>query len=131
MNPTGLVEADILKRIGFNVDIQTSDFATIAARRASRAPVSEGGWSAIPVIWNAIDLLNPLTDPAVFNNCNQYNPGWYCDEELSKLLQQYAEWHRTRGSGATSPGGFRMRFTATSTSCSAVSSRRRWAGAQT
>jgi peptide/nickel transport system substrate-binding protein len=90
LNPTGLVEADILKRIGFNVDIQTSDFATVAARRASKAPVSEGGWSAIPVIWNGIDLVNPLSDPAVFNNCNEYNPGWYCDEELTELLRQYA-----------------------------------------
>lgn len=90
LNPTGLVEADILKRIGFNVDIQTSDFATVAARRVNKGPVSEGGWSAIPIIWNGIDLVNPLSDPAVFNNCNQYNPGWYCDEELTKLLREYA-----------------------------------------
>jgi len=90
LNPTGLVEADILKRVGFNVDIRTSDFATIAARRTSKAPVSEGGWSAIPIIWNGIDLVNPLSDPAVSNNCNEYNPGWYCDKELTDLLRQYA-----------------------------------------
>jgi peptide/nickel transport system substrate-binding protein len=90
LNPTGLVEADILKRIGFNVDTLTSDFATIAARRVNKGPVSEGGWSAIPVIWSAIDLVNPLSDPAVFNNCNRYNPGWYCDEDLTELLRQYA-----------------------------------------
>ena len=92
LNPTGLVDgADVLKRIGFNVDVLTSDFATIAARRTSKAPVSEGGWSAIPVIWSAIDLVNPLSDPAVFNNCNEYNPGWYLrDAELTELLRQYA-----------------------------------------
>ena len=30
------------------------------AEAASRAPVEQGGWSVIPIVWNGIDLVNPL-----------------------------------------------------------------------
>ena len=75
LNPIGLVVADQLRQAGFNVDLHTSDFATVAQRRQSRAPVEQGGWSVVPIIWNGIDLVNPLSDPAVSNNCNEFNPG--------------------------------------------------------
>lgn len=91
LNPIGLVVADKIRQAGFNVDGQTSDFATVAQRRQSRAPVGEGGWSIVPIVWNGIDLVNPLSDPAVSANCTQYNPGWYCDAQTTDLLHQYSE----------------------------------------
>jgi peptide/nickel transport system substrate-binding protein len=91
LNPTGLVIADQMRKAGFNVDVRTSDFATVAQRRTSRAPVEQGGWSITPIVWNGIDLVNPLADPAVSNNCNEHNPGWYCDAALTDLLRRYSE----------------------------------------
>ncbi len=91
LNPIGIVVSDQLRRAGFNVDMQTMDFATAAQRRLSRAPVEQGGWSVLPVIWNGIDLVNPLSDPAVSQNCNPHNPGWYCDEKQTALLRRYSE----------------------------------------
>jgi peptide/nickel transport system substrate-binding protein len=91
LNPTGLVIADQMRKAGFNVDVRTSDFATVAQRRNSRAPVEQGGWSITPIVWNGIDLVNPLSDPAVSNNCNEHNPGWYCDAALTDLLRRYSE----------------------------------------
>jgi peptide/nickel transport system substrate-binding protein len=91
LNPVGLVVADQMRKAGFNVDVRSSDFATVAQRRTSRATVEDGGWSVTPIVWNGIDLVNPLSDPAVSNNCNDHNPGWYCDATLTDLLRKYSE----------------------------------------
>ena len=91
LNPIGIVVADQLRRAGFNVDLRTSDFATVAQRRLSRAPVEQGGWSLVPIIWNGIDLVNPLANSNVSQNCNPHNPGWYCDERQAELLRRFSE----------------------------------------
>jgi peptide/nickel transport system substrate-binding protein len=70
--------------------VQTSDFATVAQRRTSQAPVDQGGWSTMGIIWNGIDLVNPLSNPAVTNNCAETYPGWYCDPEQTYLLRRYS-----------------------------------------
>jgi peptide/nickel transport system substrate-binding protein len=63
----------------------------VAERRRSRAPIEKGGWSVIPIVWNGIDLVNPLSDPAVSYNCSDNNPGWYCDPAQVELLRRYSE----------------------------------------
>jgi peptide/nickel transport system substrate-binding protein len=90
LNPTGLVIADQLKQAGFNVDMRTSDYATVAQRRFNRGPVDQGGWSVVPLIWNGIDLIGELANPGVAYNCADYF-GWYCDEESTGLLRQMSE----------------------------------------
>jgi peptide/nickel transport system substrate-binding protein len=90
LNPIGLVVADQMRQAGFNVQVRTSDFATVAQRRFNRGPVEQGGWSVIPIIWNGIDLINPFANPGVSNNCANYY-GWYCDEETTGLLRQISE----------------------------------------
>ncbi len=90
LNPIGLVIADAMKRAGFNVDVRTSDYATVAQRRLSKAPVAQNGWSVVPLIQNGIDLVNPLSDMLVSFNCLQGSPGWYCDPALTTLLHDYA-----------------------------------------
>ncbi len=91
LNPVGLVVADQMRQAGFNVDVRTSDFATVADRRRSRAAVENGGWSVVPIVWNGIDMVNPLADPAVSYNCSESNPGWYCDTRMTELLRRYSE----------------------------------------
>jgi peptide/nickel transport system substrate-binding protein len=91
LDPVGLVVADQMRQAGFNVDFRTSDYATVAERRRSRAPVENGGWSVAPIVWNGIDMVNPLSDPTVSYNCTENNPGWYCDPTMTALLQRYSE----------------------------------------
>jgi peptide/nickel transport system substrate-binding protein len=91
LDPVGLITADQMRRAGFNVDLRTSDFTTVAERRRSRAPVEKGGWSVVPIVWNGIDMVNPLSDPAVSYNCSESNPGWYCDAKLTELLRRFSE----------------------------------------
>lgn len=40
-----LVAADLLQKLGMNVDIQTMDWGSVGQRRVSQAPVDAGGWS--------------------------------------------------------------------------------------
>lgn len=91
LDPVGLITADQMRRAGFNVEFLTSDFATVAARRRSRAPAEQGGWSVAPIVWNGIDMINPLSDPTVSYNCSESNPGWYCDAKMTELLRLYSE----------------------------------------
>ncbi|PZW44765.1 peptide/nickel transport system substrate-binding protein [Humitalea rosea] len=89
LNPMGLVIADQMKRAGFNVQLATSDYATVAQRRFNRGPVNEGGWSVVNIIWNGVDLVNPLANPGVAYNCADYS-GWTCDERQTELITKLA-----------------------------------------
>ena len=90
LNNPGLMVADQLRRAGFTVDLRSSDYATVAQRRLSKEPVEKGGWSITPVVWNGIDLINPLANPGVAFNCVPYYTGWYCDPKQTALLAQLA-----------------------------------------
>jgi peptide/nickel transport system substrate-binding protein len=90
LNPMGLVMADQLRKAGFNIQVATSDYATVAQRRLNRGPVSAGGWSLVNIIWNGIDLVNPLANPGVAYNCAEHYSGWYCDPRQTDLLRRLA-----------------------------------------
>ena len=83
----------------------TLDFVTIVARRTSKAPVSEGGWSAIPVIWSAIDLVNPLSDPAVFKDRPTEVPGLVAglDAARAEVERLFARWQELDAIHKASP----------------------------
>jgi len=91
LNPIGLVMSDQLRRAGFNVDLRSSDYATVAQKRLSRAPVNQGGWSVAPLVLNGIDMVNPLNNPLLSFNCSPVQPGWYCDPAITTLLARYSE----------------------------------------
>src|SRR5205809_3639007 len=40
-----LVTAELLRKIGANVDLQAMDWSTMVARRANKSPVGQGGWN--------------------------------------------------------------------------------------
>ncbi|MEJ1976917.1 MAG: ABC transporter substrate-binding protein [Acetobacteraceae bacterium] len=46
--PAAQVAADLMKKLGLNVDAQAMDAGTMFERRASREPVDKGGWSCFP-----------------------------------------------------------------------------------
>jgi peptide/nickel transport system substrate-binding protein len=89
INPMAMVVADRMKRAGFNVDVQTLDWATVAQRWLSREPVERGGWSAVPVVYTGFDLSDPLSNMGIGYNCTGTTPWLYCDEALTPLLQSF------------------------------------------
>lgn len=90
INPITLVLAEQMRRAGFNVDLVSNDFSTLAQRRLNREPVDRGGWSVMPVVWAGYDLANPLANYAVAYNCTNNYPGWYCDPGMTPLMQEFA-----------------------------------------
>jgi len=72
--PLGQVAADLFRRIGLNVDIQSMDTGTMYQRRNSREPIARGGWSCFPSMVSGLNILNPaVTEVCRGNGLN----GWY------------------------------------------------------
>jgi len=46
----GDVTADLLKRLGMNVDLVATDWGTVIARRVQKSPPGQGGWNMF-LIW--------------------------------------------------------------------------------
>lgn len=83
------VVAEQLRAVGFNVRLELMELNKLFERRASKAPVTEGGWSAFLVFLGAGDIASPATHLYINNNCNPNYAGWSCDEEMKKLLDAF------------------------------------------
>ncbi len=55
----GDVTADLLGRIGMNVDYQALDWGTVGARRAKKEPPTQGGWNIFHTWHAGADCINP------------------------------------------------------------------------
>ncbi len=89
LNPFGLVMIDRMKRAGFNLDVQASDWATIAQRWVQRAPLDQGGWNIVPVVYTGFDMSNPLANLGVGYNCTDNQPWGYCDDKLTPVIAAF------------------------------------------
>ncbi len=76
IKPQGDVTADLLARIGFNVDFVATDWATVGARRAARTPPGHGGWSMFHTEHAGADCLNPAGYFAIRANGDEAWFGW-------------------------------------------------------
>ncbi|RPE72169.1 peptide/nickel transport system substrate-binding protein [Pacificibacter maritimus] len=85
----GSVTAQRLREAGFVVDDVVSDWATIAQRRANKAPIAEGGWNIFQTGWDGMALQSPLTNVYVSGACDDAWYGWNCSETLQRLKQDY------------------------------------------
>ncbi len=83
------VTADVLKRIGLNVDAQAMDWATAVQRRTNAGPVDQGGWSIFQTSWAGLDQFNPAGHIFLRANGKNAAPGWPSSEKLEALR---AEW---------------------------------------
>jgi peptide/nickel transport system substrate-binding protein len=80
--------------VNFLVSFATYSFrlGLLTAGLAAFMPDANAGDRTIRAsLNNGIDLVNPLSDPTVSNNCTENYPGWYCDPKLTELLRQYSE----------------------------------------
>ncbi len=57
-----LLTADMLKKLGLNVEIQAGDWGTLITRRTSKEPVEKGGWSIFHTWLVGPDLTNPAVN---------------------------------------------------------------------
>lgn len=89
INPLGQVVMDLLKQSGFNLDVQTADWSSIAARWNQNEPVGKGGWNLVPVVYTGFDMSDPLGNPGIGFNCSDNKTWGYCAPTLTPLIQQF------------------------------------------
>jgi peptide/nickel transport system substrate-binding protein len=88
----GLVVFELLKKLGLNVELATSDWGSLVIRRASKKPVAEGGWSIFGTGWTGIETLDPSGNLPMAANGAAAWFGWPSDDKLEALR---TEWLKT------------------------------------
>ena len=59
INAMSEVVADVLKKIGINLDYQAQDWATVAQKMGNKGPIDKGGWNLACNIATGFALINP------------------------------------------------------------------------
>jgi peptide/nickel transport system substrate-binding protein len=86
-----IVAAELLRKAGFKVDVQASDWQTIVTRRASQKSPKDGGWNMFFTNWVGADILNPVAHVTL--NGKGRNGGWFGwpeDSKMEELRDAYA-----------------------------------------
>ncbi len=91
IGPLGQVSAEMLKKIGFNVDLQEMDWGSVVQRRTKREPVEQGGWSMLHTTSSATTLTSPATDYFLRGQGSAGWFGWYASTEVEALTLQWLD----------------------------------------
>jgi peptide/nickel transport system substrate-binding protein len=89
IHPLGLVTADMLKKIGMNVDLQETDWGSVVQRRGSMQPVDKGGWSVFHTFSSAVALSTPATHPMLSGRGKKGWFGWWSNPDAIALTEQW------------------------------------------
>jgi peptide/nickel transport system substrate-binding protein len=91
INTLSLVTADLLRRLGMNLELVSADWGTLIQRRASKEPVEKGGWSIIHTTSSGLSLTLPVTHLFLRANGPQAWFGWPEDAEIERLRGAWTE----------------------------------------
>lgn len=89
-NTFSSVAEQLMRDIGLKVDPQAMDWGTLTARRTSKKPTNEGGWSLFISAPTGADMMDPLGHLGLRSNCDAAWFGWPCDEQIEKLRGEFA-----------------------------------------
>jgi peptide/nickel transport system substrate-binding protein len=83
----GDVAADMMSKVGMNVDYVATDWGTMLQRRNNKGPVDQGGWNCFFTGWEGEDHLDPSNHYAIRGNGNDPAgwPGWCVSPRLEAL----------------------------------------------
>jgi peptide/nickel transport system substrate-binding protein len=85
------VAADLLRRVGFNVDLQAMDWGTHIQRRNNRGPVDQGGWSVFCTTWEGLDVSVPGSHQPIRGHGAAAWAGWPTIPRLEELREAWFE----------------------------------------
>jgi peptide/nickel transport system substrate-binding protein len=97
VGPHGELTADLLRRLGMNVDLQTMDWGTVGQRRVSREPVEKNGWSIFHINTPGIAIANPALDFFIRGQGPTGFFGWFASPEMEQIA---ADWLDSSGDEA-------------------------------
>jgi peptide/nickel transport system substrate-binding protein len=79
------ITADLLHRLGMNIEAPAMDWATLVQRRVKMDPVEQGGWSIFHTSWSGMDMVNPAGHVFLRGNGKAAAPGWPDSPRLEEL----------------------------------------------
>ena len=91
LHALSLVTADLLHRLGIDVEVQAMDWGTLLARRASKAAIDRGGWNIFLTTFPGIAILDPAVDAPLRANGADAWFGWPDDPIIEKLRDAWIE----------------------------------------
>src|SRR5213080_4945026 len=80
----GDVTADLLKKLGMNVDFVATDWGTVGSRRAQKTPPGQGGWGMFHTWHAGADCISPAAYNAIRANGDKAWFGWPTSEAVEK-----------------------------------------------
>ena len=83
------VGADVLSKIGLNIDYVSTDWGTVVQRITRSQPIAEGGWSIFGSMWGGLDWDNPAGDAALRGNGKNAWFGWPTAPKLEAIRDQW------------------------------------------
>ena len=89
IGPLGEITFDMLKKIGINAELQSTDWGSVVQRRATKESVEKGGWSIFHTWFTGGFILNPVITPP-FRGLGE--KGWFGWYENAKIEQMTDEW---------------------------------------
>ncbi len=85
LNAYSQVGADLLRRLGINVELQSMDWGTTITRRNNRESVDKGGWSAFCTSWEGLNLADPGAHAPIGGQGEKGWFGWYSSQKMEDL----------------------------------------------
>jgi len=85
------VATDVLRRIGMNIDMQLLEWGSVVARRASREPVDNGGWSIFYTSLGGMGNVSPGPNLALRASGATAWFGWPNDPKMEALREAWFE----------------------------------------
>jgi peptide/nickel transport system substrate-binding protein len=89
--PLGDITADLLKKLGLNVDIQTMDRGTVVQRRTSKEPLDRGGWSIFHTAWPGSSVTNPAENLYIRGAGATGRFGWHDSPDMENPIAHWLE----------------------------------------
>ncbi|HVY14951.1 MAG TPA: ABC transporter substrate-binding protein [Rhodopila sp.] len=80
----GDVAADMMGKVGMNVDYVATDWGTMLQRRNNKGPIDKGGWNCFFTGWEGLDHMNPSNHYAIRGDGDKPSawPGWCISQKL-------------------------------------------------
>ncbi len=97
INALSLMTADIIRRLGMNLELISADWGTLIQRRTSKEPVERGGWSIIHTTASGQSLSLPVIN--LFLRANGPN-AWFGWPDVPEVERLRAEWVEKGGDAA-------------------------------
>jgi peptide/nickel transport system substrate-binding protein len=79
------VLADLLRKLGFNLNYQVMDWGTVVQRRVKKDPPDKGGWNLFCTFNAGVDQSNPATHAWLSTAGADASPGWPNDAKLEAV----------------------------------------------